>query len=556
MKRERTLREQLDARWGQLKAERSSWISRWQELSELFLPGAGRFFVEDRNRGDDRHRRILDNTATRSLRILSAGLMSGASSPARPWFRLTTSSPDLDESDGVKRWLADVTRLMQMVFARSNVYRALHQMYNELGVFGGACAVVAEDFDSVIHLHVLTAGEYCIATDSRGRPDTLYREFQMPVAQIVEEFGLENCSLTVKNLYDNGNLDQWITVMHVVEPRRKRDITKRDGKNMPYRSIYYESGTNSKDVLRESGYRRFNVLAPRWDVVGGDIYGTSPAMEALGDNLQLQAQQEDKSLAIKYQVTPPIILPLTAKDAEKDLLPGGTTYADIQGGGNAARSAWEVRTDINHLLLDMQDVRERIRSSFFVDVFLMFAGGGDHQITATEAQMLREEKMMVMGPVMERLDNELYKPLIDITFEIMQAAGILPPPPQELQGRDLNVEFVSVLAQAQRAIAMGATDQHLAAVINLAQARPDVLDKLDLDKYVDLSADLRGVDPELTLPADVVAAIRQQRADQQAAMQKAAMIQQGADAAAKLGGIDTSRPNAATDLMRGLQGYT
>ena len=58
------------------------------------------------------------------------------------------------------------------------------------------------------------------------------------------------------------------------------------------------------------------------------------------------------------------------------------------------------------------------------------------------------------------------------------------------------------------------------------------------------------------MPGNEVALIRKQRAEQQQAAQRVALMNQGADTAAKLGSIDTSKPNAATDIMRQFSGYT
>jgi len=177
------------ARWGYLKTERASWFTHWQEISTRLLPRAGRFFVQDRNKGNKRHNQIYDSTATQALSVLAAGMMSGMTSPARPWFRLTTGDDDLDAYPPVKVWLDQVSRLMLKIFQSSNTYRALHTMYEELGAFGTGVSIMSDDFRSVIHHHPLTAGEYALTTDWRGDVTTLYREFQKTVAQIVKEFG-------------------------------------------------------------------------------------------------------------------------------------------------------------------------------------------------------------------------------------------------------------------------------------------------------------------------------------------------------------------------------
>lgn len=549
-------RKQVQSRWGALRSERESWIVHWQDISDHLLPRSGRFFVQDRNRGNKRHNNILDNTGTRALGVLAAGMMAGMTSPARPWFRLTTSIPELDESAAVKTWLADVTRLMLMIFAKSNTYRALHQMYVELGAFGTASSILLPDFDKVVHHQTLTAGEYAIATDYKGRVNTLYREFESTVGQIVREFGQDKCSLAVQSLFDSGKLDTWVPIIHAIEPREDRDTTKRDNRNMPWKSVYFEAGSDDTKLLRESGFRSFKALCPRWALAGGDIYGNSPAMEALGDIHQLQHEQLRKAQGIDYQSNPPLQMPTSAKNSDVSTLPGGYSYVDTAAPNGGIRTAFEVRLDLSHLLADIGDVRERIKASFYADLFLMLAGSTNPQMTATEVAERHEEKLLMLGPVLERMHNEILDPLIDLTFQRMVEANILPPPPEEMQGVDLSVEFVSMLAQAQRAIATNSVDRFVSSLGSVASIKPEVLDKFDADRWADTYADMLGVDPELVVPGDRVAMIRQARADQQQAAQQAAMMNQGADTAAKLGGINTARPNALTDVTRAFSGYT
>jgi hypothetical protein len=374
-------RNKLLSRWGQLQTERSSWIDHWREISEYLLPRNGRFFISDRNKGERRHNSIYDSTGTRALRVLAAGMMAGMTSPARPWFRLTTSDPELDESAAVKAWLADVTRLMQMVFAKSNTYRALHSMYEELGAFGTASSIVLPDYKNVIHHHTLTTGEFAIATNYKGQVDTLYRDFDVRVAQMVNEFGKNKCSQAVQNLYNNGNLDAWVTVVQAIEPRSDRDASKRDAQNMAWKSCYFERGADESKTLRESGFKTYPALSPRWATAGGDIYGNSPAMEALGDVKQLQHEQLRKAQGIDYMTKPPLQVPTSMKNAAVDTLPGGISFVDSAAPTGGIRSAFEVNLRLDHLLGDIQDVRERIKSCFYADLFLMLAGSDNRNMT-------------------------------------------------------------------------------------------------------------------------------------------------------------------------------
>jgi hypothetical protein len=548
-------------RWGALQAERSSWITQYREISDFLLPRSGRFFITDRNVGDKRHNNILDDEGTRAVRTLAAGMMAGMTSPARPWFRLATSDPELMEFAPVKLWLADVSVLMRDVFARSNTYRALHMLYEELGAYGTAATVVDDDFDSILWHQPLTAGEYAIACDSKGRVNTLYREFEMSVEQIVEKFVMVDgkmdwsvCEPAVKNLYDRHQLDAWRPVIHAIEPRKDREYGKRDAKNMRFASCYFEAGGTGEKMLSESGYEDFPVLAPRWNVTGGDIYGNGPGMEALGAVQQLQQEQLRKSQAIDYKTLPPLQMPTALATKHADTLPGGVVYHDMSGPSSKITSLFDVNIDLQHLLVDIQDVRARIRRAFYADLFLMIANDSRAQrATATEIAERHEEKLLMLGPTLERMNDELLSPFIDMTFAKIVTAGVLPTPPKEMQGNDLKIEFISTLAQAQRAVGLGAIERILGTVGAVGAAKPDIWDKLDTDQIVDKMSEMLGVDPSIIVADEQVAIIRESRAQQAAQQQQIAAAQQMAATAKDAASAAATAP---ADLMQQFTGYT
>lgn len=548
-------RDRLFTRWGHLKSERATWWAHWQELSTYLLPRSGRFFVQDRNKGWRRHNSIYDNTATRALKVLGAGMMAGATSPARPWFRMMTGDPELGKYQPVRIWLEEVTRLMQMVFQKSNTYRALHTMYEELGAFGTAATILLPNYNNVIHNYSLTAGEYCVATDYQGQVCTLYREYERPVSEIVKEFGYKNCSTTIQNMYDRGSLDQWVRLIHAIEPRADRDIKKMDNKNMPWASYHFEVGGKPDQFLRESGFKRFPGLVPRWAVAGGDIYGHSPGMECLGDIKQLQHEQLRKAQGIDFQSNPPLQVPTSLKNREVDRLPGGVTYFDPASPQAGVKSLFEVNLDLQHLLMDIQDVRGRINSSFYTDMFLMLSSGADQRMTATEVAERHEEKLLMLGPVLERLHNELLTPLIETTFSQMLEAGIVPPAPQEMQGQEINVEFISMLAQAQRAVGANTVDRFVGNLGAVAQFKPEALDKFDADAWVDAYSDMLGVDPTLIVANDQVAMVRQQRAQAQQQQSQMMQAEQQAKIQKDLASAKTSEPSALTNVIDMFSGY-
>ena len=548
-----TPKESLNQRWSALVKERSSWIGHWQDLGEMFLPRSGRYNEGDRNDGRKKHNNILDSTCTRACRILAAGLMGGATSPARPWFRLAIADRDLMQRASVKQWLHASTSVVLTMFQRSNTYRALHTAYGELGVYGTHAIVVMEDFNKVIHLYPLTAGQYCLATDEKGNVNTLYREFQLTVKQMVGQFGYNNCSQEVRTLYNNKSYEKTITVYHAIEPRLDRDVRKIDSRNMAYKSVYWEKGQEENGFLKVSGFRRFTVLAPRWVVTTGDDYGESPAMEALGDGRQLQHQQKRKAQGIDYHTKPPLQIPPGMKNNPLNAMPGGITHNTGQG---RVESLFQPTLRLDFLLDDIRDVRERISQSFYTDLFLMIANTNDHRMTATEVAERQEEKLLMLGPVLERLHNELLEPLVDIAFSRALEANLLPPPPPELQGTNLQVEFVSVLAQAQKAVSTTAVDRYVLNMGQIAQLKPEVLDKFNQDEWADIYADVLGVDPSLIVPDREVALVRQQRQEAAQAQAQLEQSQVAADTMHKMSGASTEGNNILSNIVDQFSGYT
>jgi len=551
----RTPLQRANARLQALRSERSSWMGHWLELAQYQQPRLGRFLVTDRNRGEKRNNLIHDNVATNALRTLAAGMQSGASSPARPWFRMALADRDLMEQGDVKVWLNKVREIMLAVFAASNTYRTLHKMYEELGLFGVSASCVLPDYDNVLHHYPMPVGSFACATNHKGQVDTLVREFEMTVVQTVRQFGLENCSISTQALFKSGQYDQWVKVVHLIEPNTDRDPAMMDSKNMLFRSVYFEPNQiQSGKFLSESGFKRFPALVPRWDVTGNDAYGLSPGMNVLGDVKQLQFQHLRKAQGIDYQVNPPIVVPTMYKDAARGRLPGGIMYVDSVGGSQPVRSAFDVPINLQHLSADIMDIRERIKSGYFADLFMMLANDTRSGITATEVAERHEEKMLMLGPVLERLHNEMLQPLIEITFDRLMDAKVLPPPPAAIQGRELDIEFISVLAQAQRAVQAQGMDRLLGTVASIAQGKgdPTVWDKIDTDQVIDDYGDMYGINPEIIVPDDVVAQKRAARAKAQQAQQMAAAAPQMVDSAKTASEIN---PQQLQDVMGMFSGY-
>lgn len=546
--------KRLMTRYQTLKTKRQGRLTEWQDIARVLLPRSSRYLSGNDDKRDKSadYNRIYDNTGSRAHNILASGLLAGASSPARQWFRLMPPDAALMDFQPVKVWLSDVEKLMMAVFARSNTYKAMHKMYSELGAFGTAATMVMDDFENVIHHRPLTTGEYCIANDDKGRVCTIYREYTSTVSECVKRFGIKNVSESVRSRHMSGALDEDVKILHVVEPRADRNPEAKDNKNMPWASFYIEVG--GAHLLSESGFQDFPAIVPRWDVTADDCYGVGQGLMVLGDIKQLQHQQLAKARGIDLMVNPPLMAPTGIQHGLNNF-PGGITYHNDMNPNGGIRPLYQGGMDLNHLSMDMEQVRQRIKQGFFEDLFLMLANDTRSGITATEVAERHEEKLLMLGPVLENIHGEMLSPLIDLTFNRLARAGALPPPPEELQGQNLTPEFVSVLAQAQRMVATSGVQSLLSVVAQVAQISPSVVDKIDGDKIIDVFGDALGTDPRIILPNDVVAKLRQERAEAAKAAQQQQEMAMAVQSAQALGNTPTDGNNALTDVMSTLQGY-
>ncbi|HHU2814403.1 portal protein [Escherichia coli] len=544
-----TLKEKLQKQFAQLDNDRTSFEPHWRELSEFINPRGSRFLTSDTNRNDRRNSRIVDPAATLAARILSSGMMSGITSPARPWFRLATPDPDMMDYGPVKVWLETVQNRMNDMFNKSNLYQNLPLLYSSLGTYSTGAMAVLEDDDDILRTMMFPIGSYWLANSPRGNVDTCFRKFTMTVRQLVMQFGIDKVSSRVKGMWDNGTYEQWVEVVHAVYPNVDRDTGRLDSKNKPFKSVYYETGGDIDKVLRESGYDEFPIIAPRWEVNGEDVYGSScPGMIALGQVKALQLEQKRKSQLIDKQTNPPMVGPSTLKTQRVSLLPGDITYVDQLGQADGFRPAYMVNPDMNGLLADIQDTRQVINDAYFVNLFMMLQQINTRSMPVEAVIEMKEEKLLMLGPVLERLNDEALNPLIDRAFSMMVRKNMLPPPPDVMQGMPLRIEYISVMAQAQKSIGLSSLTQAVGFIGQLAQFKPEALDKLNIDEAIDSYAEMSGVSPTVILPQEQVEQIRQQRAQQQQqamAMQAGMAATQGAK---NLSQAQTSDPSLLTAL--------
>lgn len=559
----------------QLKNDRQSWESQWQDLADYFRPNRERFWVQSDDRGTRKNQKIIDNTGVLALRTLRSGMMAGLTSPARPWFRLSTADRELANFGPVREWLDQVRTIMTANVARTNAYKAFPKIYGDNGCFGTACMFVDENLDRVFHTWDFPIGEYYIANDDYGRVRVFARRFRLTVRQVVLKFGVvpgtnkidwSKISKHVKQLWDDNHVETWVYCWQVVEPNpdwipdsflsiHKRYLSSyyEDGRSGKSGSANYVNGTEDHEkYLSQKGYDEFPVLGPRWDVTEGESYGTSsPGMDSIGDNKQLQSMERKGAQALEKMIRPPMKAPTSLMRGAPSIVPGAITYVDEASGRTSFTPVHEISSfPINHLSEEKQQIRQRISMAHYEPLFLMLAQSDRRNITATEVEERHEEKLLQLGPVIEQTNWDLLDPFIDLVFMFHAQQDLLPPPPPELVGMPLKVVYESILQQAQKLAGISSIERFSSFVVQAGSVEQAVLDKIDPDKLIDVYADALSVPPSILRDQKEVEAIRGQRQEAIQKQQQIEAIQAGARSAKDLSEADVQGDNALTRMLR------
>lgn len=522
---EQSKRKFVEKRKVAMENERSSFIPHYRELSEYMLPRRGRFMLGDRNKGGPKYKSIINSAATQAIKVSRAGLMSGVMNASQPWFALATENADYMQSQAVRVWLDQVSKKLNSVFNKSNLYNMAPVMLGELITFGTGAMSHVDDEQNVARFFAHTVGSYCIAQNERYEVDTFLREYEMTAEQMIGAYGLENVSKTVKNLYDSGKYDEWVPVVNYVGQNSYREQGRLDSKNKPYMSCYFEphaTGEDKDKFLKESGFDEFPVYVPRWDLTGEDVYGSDcPGMITLGDVKQLQIAEKRKAQAIDKLVNPPLKGPSTLRNVPVSSLPGGLTIFDTEGDKAGLTPIYQVDPRIAELKQDLDGVTRRINEAFFVDLFFAITQmEGIQPRTQLELMQRNQERLLQLGPVLERIQSEFLAKLIERTFNQLARRDLLPLPPPELEGQPLKVDFVSSLAMAQRSAQVNSINQLRLFVSECVQSGlPEVIDKFDADQAIDEMSLILGAPAKLVRSDEQVAEIREAR--RQAAEQQA-----------------------------------
>ena len=507
----------LKSRFDSLKRspERSNCESHWQDIAEVISPRKTEF-VGMRTPGDKRMGKVFDPTGIIANEMLGAGLHGMATNPASKWFSLRmvgmqTPSPeggflDMNEVPAVQEYLAHVEDVMwaRMYQPGTNFTTALHEVYLDLSSFGTAVLFVGQRDDGGLMFEARPLAECVVAENAEGRIDTVFRKTVYTVREMTQKAVSDGWELSdkVKEMAkDEKKLDEPVTVIHAVYPRADRDYQKKNVENMPWVSCYFEHESTHK--LKESGFPEFPYLVVRWSKYAGEVYGRGPGMVALPDVKMLQAMTITKIKLIQKAAEPVKWLRDDGVVGQTRTMPGGINY--WRGNPNDGIYVEPVQIGgLKALVEDIQMLREQILRTFYADLLRM---SDRADMTATEVIQRTSEQMRLFGPLIGRLESEMLGPLVERVFGILTRLGLLPPPPQELQGQEFTVEYVSPIATAQKQQSANGIVQVMQLILMLGPevAAQIMQANIDVNKLFRWLWDLFNNDPDLLKDEDDLA---------------------------------------------------
>ena len=501
----RNLARQLKDNLSRLMEKRSNWESHWQEVADYMLPRKAEI-TKQRAAGDKRNISIFDATAIHALELLAASLHGMLTSSANRWFSLRFKETELNDSDEAKEWLEDATQRMYDAIAKSNFQQEIFECYHDLIAFGTACLMIEEDDEDTLNFSARHIKEIYIQENKKGYVDTIYRKFKMPAQAVLDKFGVENVSKEVLNSAKKNPFDE-LTIIHVVRPRLEFDPKKKDKKNMPFQSIYYEESTGH--IIMIGGFKENPYVIPRYLKASTEIYGRSPGMNALPDVKVLNKMVENSLKAAAKQIDPPLLIPDDGMLAPVRMAPGSINY--YRAGSRDRIEPLNINANTSITLNSENQRREAIVKMFHVDQLVITE---NRNMTATEVLQRQEEKMRILGPVLGRLQSELLSPLIIRIFNIMLRNNLFQIAPDILRSQELNIEYVSPIALAQKSSELQSIMRGLELFGSMAQAMP-VMDYIDENGLIKQLINILGLPAKMIKSDAEVQQIREERAQQQ-----------------------------------------
>ncbi|CAB3931628.1 portal protein [Achromobacter insolitus] len=436
-----------------MKQARQSFESQWDQVTEVLLPRYRKFSqTSDTNPGDKRTQEIYDSTPMLSLRHFGAAMDSMITPRTQKWHGLTVSNPDVKDRPAVKTYLETVTNLLfsHRYRWRANFASQSGASYIGYGAYGAGGIMVDDVLGQGIRYRNIRMNRLWFAEDAYGVVNKAHIQWTLTARQAAEKWGEKNLPLFIRNAIDRNDLERRFDFLHAIRPRRDREFGKVDSRNMPIQSVWIPLNAETQ-IVEHSGFRVFPVAIGRFYDADDSAYGYSPAMEALPDVRMLNRMEKTNVKGAEKAVDPPLVLADDGALEAFDLRAGALNFGYMSPQGTQLVQPLNLGKNVPMGIDYANQKRESINLAFYVTLFQILVD--NHQMTATEVLQRAQEKGILLGPTMGRVQSEQLGAQISRELDILDQAGVLPPMPPELEeeGGIVEIEYNSPLNQAMRA---------------------------------------------------------------------------------------------------------
>lgn len=554
-------KKKLAKRIKELYEKRRDYVDRWMEIRDYQLPFVGEFdeTADKTNPARRKDLKIAQGVAWLAAQVFAAGVMSGLTPPSRQWFRFAYKRPDLNGNVEAMKILDQRQEIVSHILSSSNFYNSVHSVYLELP-FGQCPLAIFYDPSNGVRFQSMTIGTYALGVDGYGKVQTFARKYEMTLPQIVDCFGLDALPKNLQEQVKNGvGLEKKHQVNWLVEPNDNRLPGHVDKLNMPFRSVYWLDKSEEDEFLYVGGFEEWAIPVARYLVNGLEPYAKGPGWFAEGDSKMLQLLKKDYLTAVELAIKPPMKGPAQLmNNGGINLIPGGLTAVDDQS-AQFVQPLFNVNLDLDHAQQEIIRVEDSIKRAYSADLFLMLDNLDNGRMTAREVMERTQEKLQQLGPVVERLQDEFLSPVIQRVYNIIDRSGGFPPIPEELieiiNDEDIEVDYISPLAQAQKMSGLVNIEQGIAQVAQMAQLWPEVLKKIDPIATISKYFEMLGAPAVMQRSNEVVAELIEQ---EQKALQEQQQMAEGmamAQAAAPLADAAKNMTEAANDANPALTSW-
>ena len=513
---------ELKEKFSRLREIRSQYEGTWSSIRDLVRPN-----VPDFHGSSTANTRptikIYDGTAPWALEQLAAGLISMNSNSADRWFSLQAPEviPENLGREG-ELWLDEVASLIFHEYQKpsSGFGSSLHEAFLDLAGFGTGAQF--QDYDSrtgSLMFRTYPLADCWIDENINGHVDTLFRKTVLTYRQIQQGFKLGPGSKIAQiGAKEPGRK---FTIIHGVFPRSDRSMSRADARNMEYASFFFCEELD--EILHEGGYSVFPYHVPRWTKLAGEVYGQSPAGNALPDIMMVNQMARTLLSAAQKASDPPVVVPNSGFLMPIRTSPGSMIFKEP---GTESPEPFPYHGQPQFTLEMINYHRSQITRSFYIE-HLLRERKKERQ-TIMEIQDERMEMMQQLGPVNGRLQTELFGPCLNRSLQLLMDNRRIPPPPF---AGNLRAHYTSPAARSQMATKSIGMRRFVEEITPLANIDQTLVDSINVPELVRLSAIYEDISPKILRSDEEIEEIQRQRQESQQAQEQAGLAESMAKAA-------------------------